>query len=389
MDERIRRAFLRGANGLDEAVDSVRSSLQRRLGIDQPKYVDAYRGIHDGSKMTVSGRVLANRPAGGPREDDDWQENLANTYRRWNSRELPGVRVELRHGPQVQTVETDDEGYYQASFEASGRGPGELSWVPVTATVRDDEGETFQAVHEVLVPGSDMKRLIISDMDDTVLHTGITNLALAAKLTFLDNARTRKPLLGVAELYRALQRHGSDRPVHPIFYVSSSAWNLHDLLRDFLELNRIPKGPLLLRDLGVDRTRFIKEKGHGHKLEKIDGVLRRFPGVPAVLIGDSGQEDAEIYAEVVERFPSRVEAIYIRDVDPDQESQRDEKVLESLARVGDAGVPFELGRDSVSFAHHAIELGILEPAALDEIAVEVNADRKRPTAAEAAVVDPS
>ena len=94
---------------------------------------------------------------------------------------------------------------------------------------------------EVLIPDASAAVGIISDIDDTVLQSSITDWKTAAQLTFLGNARTRKPLLGVAKLYAALQAG-----VNPLFYVSSSPWNLYDLLEDFMRLNEIPPGPIFL-----------------------------------------------------------------------------------------------------------------------------------------------
>src|SRR5690606_9495637 len=144
-------------------------------------------------------------------------------------------------------------------------------------------------------------------------HTGITSLLLAAQLTFRENAGSRKPLEKVSCLSQALQGGLTDPPRNPQIYISSSPFNLHARLVDFLRLNEIPPGPILLRDIGIDDTRFIKEKGHGEKREKALDVLDSLPQLPFVLIGDSGQEDPAIYAEVACMRPGRILAIYIRD----------------------------------------------------------------------------
>ena len=55
--------------------------------------------------------------------------------------------------------------------------------------------------------------------------------------------------------------------------------------------------------------------GHrGHKLKEIKQILLAYPTLNFVLVGDSGQEDPDIYREVVKQFPGRILAIYIRDV---------------------------------------------------------------------------
>lgn len=330
--------------------------------------------------------MLASDPRGGPLDDDGWWDNLVNTWRRWESDEVPGATVHLSFRGEEQSVVADDEGYYRATFPALEQTHASLLWMAVEARV-EDSGKEVRASHDVVVPPRQASFGIISDLDDTVLHTGITSLLLAAKLTFLENAKTRKPLDGVAQLYKAFQHGTVDLPVNPIFYISSSPWNLYDLLTDFLRLNEIPPGPLLLRDLGLDQGKFIKEKGHGHKRDKALALLDAYPDLPFVLVGDSGQEDPAIYAELAEQRSGRIRAIYIRDVDPGKDSVFDTAVRRAQERAESIGVPMVIARDSIMISQHAEEIGLIRPMALGAVIAEVAADQARPETGEQAVAD--
>jgi phosphatidate phosphatase APP1 len=191
----------------------------------------------------------------------------------------------------------------------------------------------------------------------------------------------------VATLYQALQRGGGEIPVNPIFYISSSPWNLHDLLIDFLRLNEIPPGPLFLRDLGLDRTKFIKEKGHGHKLEKALVLMDAYPQLPFVLIGDSGQEDPHIYSELIRQRPGRILSVYIRDVDPDADSRRDDSTRRAVGLAEAAGVPMILAPNSLSISEHARHIGLISKSAIGEVADGVEADQSLPETGEQALQD--
>jgi len=378
------RLLHRAAAATEEAVDGARRDLWRTSGRHRPRHIVAYQGWADTAGFHVSGRVLANRPAGGPLDGHGWWDNLINTWRRWESDEVPGVDVTLRFQDHEQTVVTDEEGYYRADFPPSGSGHEGLLWLTCAATIQGADG-TIEAMHDIMVPPGDAAFGIISDLDDTVIHTGITSLLLAAKLTFLENAKTRKPLEGVAALYHALQRSDAKRPINPLFYISSSPWNLHDLLVDFLRLNEIPPGPLLLRDVGLDRTKFIKESGHGHKEAKALSLLDAYPDLPFVLIGDSGQEDPAIYASVAEQRLGRVRAIYIRDIDPETDSLLDTAVHRAVERAAAVKVPMVLARDSLVIAEHASRSGLMPPAPMSAVIREIEADRQRPGTGEEAM----
>lgn len=364
----------------DDFYDASMRRASERFGWRRPKYIAAYRGYADAKGVELFGRVLAEPPLGGPEDDDGWWDNLLNTYRRFESDEVPGapLRVQFR-GADLQ-VTSDHEGYYAASLAPSLPATGEL-WEQACVSLADGALLTPQPVLQVL---PEARIGIVSDIDDTVLQSSVTDWKTAAQLTFLHNARTRKPLLGVAKLYAALQAGADGKGRNPLFYVSSSPWNLYDLLDDFLELNAIPFGPIFLRDLGTDTGKFIKTPGHGHKLERARQLIARMPQLRWVLLGDSGQADAELYAEAAREFGDRIAAIYIRDVDPGVDSAYDTGVDAWIEKVAGTSVPMLRVADSVAIAEHAATLGLIEPKAIPVIAAEVQRDRARPTLGEAA-----
>ncbi len=379
----IEKRLHRAAQAFEAALDRGRETLGGSFAVRTPadaEHIAAYRGYATPDKIIASGRVLANPPAQAAGDDDRWWRNFGSLWRRIHSREVPGAEVVLRHGEERQTVVTDDEGYYHAEFELREpeAAPNREFWTRISASVPDAQaGAGVTAEHAILRPSKDARFGIISDMDDTVIHTGATRLLLMARQTLFGNARLRQPLAGVSALYSALQ-HEAALPTNPLFYVSSSPWNLYDLLEEFLAHNNIPPGPLLLRDYGIDATKLFAEKGHGHKLEKAERILADYPDLPFVLIGDSGQDDAEIYAEAARRFPDRIRAIYIRDVDPDHDSEHDGRVDGFIEVAQNYGVPMLRAPDSLAMANHAAGLGLIENASLGSIAADVERDHHRP-----------
>lgn len=370
-----------GVAGADDLIDAARRRFDAKFSRNRPQHIAAYRGYADAAGVELSGRILADAPLGGPKEDDDWWDNLLNTYRRFESDEVPdvGLRASFR-GASAETT-SDAEGYYHLHL-ATGAPPTDLLWDNATIQLTDGTLATHQPVLQV---GPAAAFGVISDIDDTVLESSITDWKLAAQLVFLHNARTRKPLQGLAALYQALQRGalGADR--NPIFYISSSPWNLYDLLDDFMQLNAIPAGPMFLRDLGFDPGKFIQTRGHRHKLERLRDLVNRLPRLRWLLIGDSGQADAELYAEAAEEFGDRILAIYIRDVDLEKSSARDRYVDGYIERIAGTRVPMLRVADSAAIATHALTLGLIADSALAGIAVEVRRDQERPTLDEATV----
>jgi phosphatidate phosphatase APP1 len=109
------------------------------------------------------------------------------------------------------------------------------------------------------------------------------------------------------------------------------------------------------------------------------------PQLRWVLLGDSGQADAELYAEAAREFGDRIAAIYIRDVDPGSDTALDRGVDAWIERVAGTRVPMLRAADSLAIATHAAGIGLLDPATLPAIAAEVQRDLQRPSLAEAAL----
>jgi phosphatidate phosphatase APP1 len=359
-----------GAHSAEETFDRLIARVRARTGRTDPVVVQPFRGFGTPDELRVTGRVLEDPGIRPPTDRDTLWQNLVAMYRRFESDEVSGARLEIALGETRVEVVSDEEGYFEVRLRPEMLRESSEDWKEVE--VRLIEPAPARALARVLIPHPDADFGVISDIDDTILPSGATSLTSLARATFLHNARTRLPFKGAAAFYRALREGPPGRTgiPNPFFYVSSSPWNLYDFLEDFFDLNRIPEGPILLQDLGIDAEKFI-HGGHEHKLEKIERILRTYPHLSFVLIGDSGQEDPELYTEAVERHPGRIRAIYVRDVTPDA---RDALVRRLIAAVADRGVEARLVADSAEAAEHAAEIGLIDPATLPAIRGEARGD---------------
>lgn len=368
------------ADSVDDFVDARWRTIRKKFGVQGVPAIQPYVGYANDQFAWMHGRVLTNPPKDLPSVDDNWWDNLSNMYQRFESDEVPWVKVEIDFAGNTHQVVTDEEGYFHLETSDVPTVRGIQPWQSIAMRIVDNPlitSDESTVVSKMMTPPSTARVGIISDVDDTVLHTGVTGLLTVARLTFLHNARTRKPLAGVASLYQAIQ-DGVDNhhpQNNPTFYISSSPWNLFDLLEDFLDLNAIPAGPILLRDLGFDENKFIKE-GHGHKLRKAMKVMDAYPDLPFVLFGDSGQEDAELYARAAVDKPEQIKAIFIRDVDPDDSSDLDQKVKHSIEIAKQAGVPMYLIGESVAAAEILNQMDFVSDQWLEKIKQSTQHDLK-------------
>lgn len=370
-------ALANAAVSAEARFDQLKEKLFSRLDADKPYRIVYYRGFGSPSAVWLKGRVLRERNLSTPSDQDTYWNNLLATYQRFETDEVPNVVVRVDAFGQTHTTTTDEEGYFEVTINPPNDLPPGRVWFPVTYSLDDitqpTTGEPVKKEGYLMVSPVFSQFGVISDIDDTVLVTGATSLLQTARLTFLGNAYTRLPFAGVAAFYRALQSGPVTTLFNPIYYVSSSPWNLYDLLIDFFRIQGVPKGPILLRDLGLDPSLLSSQSHHTHKLAMIRKVLDVNPQLPFVLIGDSGQQDPEIYAQVVRDNPGRIKAIYIRDVSTG--SERDDSVQKLIQATQQFDVPMLLVADTVAAAEHAASLNLIDSDTLPEIRADRQSDK--------------
>lgn len=351
----------------------------------KPYRIIYFRGFGSPRAVWLTGRVLRQNELISPVDRAPFWDNLSATVSRFLTTEVGGITVRIETFGQVFRTVTNEAGYFDITIDPTIELPAGRAWFPVRYVLEGVEqpigydGPSGSGTREVVKDGQLMiapaysQFGIVSDIDDTVLVTGATNIWQTLKLTFLENAFTRLPFAGVSAFYRALQSGAVTTLFNPLYFVSSSPWNIYDLLIDFFRIQGIPKGPLLLRNLELNADLFSSQSHHVHKRKMIDKILAVNPDLPFVLLGDSGQQDPEIYADVIRANPGRIKAVYIRDVSP--EAHRDEDVRQLIRAAADYNVPMLLVADTVAAAEHAASIGLIDPDALPEIRADRRADK--------------
>lgn len=330
--------------------------------------IEPYMGYGTPSKLVLSGRVLEDKdPILSAAADSKWR-NLRNTFRRLATNEVAGARVRATYRGISTTAASDPEGYFRIEIdlpEPVAAGP----WEEVALELGESHQHTAAAAKgEALVPPASARFGVISDIDDTVVTTNVTSTFRMLSTVLLSNAHARMPFHGIAAFYRALQRGASGAEGNPMFYVSNGPWNFHGLLVEFFRLNRIPVGPLFLRDFGP-RVLFSSDKPQAsQKLLHIDRILETYGRLPFILIGDSGERDPEIYAETLRRHPERIRVIYIRSVD--RRPERLAAIAALAETIRKTPTQFVVASDSTAAAVHAAGEGLIDARALPIIAGE-------------------
>ncbi len=178
-------------------------------------------------------------------------------------------------------------------------------WLRFAVAMPTSDGRRFRG-RALLVPARGLS--VISDIDDTIKISEVRDRRQLLLNTFA-NAFVAVP--DAARRYRALMA----KPGAAIHYVSSSPIQLYLPLAKFLRDEGFPAGSVHLRE-STAITNVIAHSGDSrqHKLTTIRRLLSDFPLRQFLLIGDSGEADPEIYAEIARTHRQQVIGIRIRDV---------------------------------------------------------------------------
>lgn len=329
--------------------------------------IETYRGYGRLGAAYLCGRVFRQPLFGLRRARGTLLRDLTDLLRnfvRWGLRDRT-VRASLGGGE--ATTQTGPGGWFEIQLAPTRLTEGE-AWQQAHLDV---EGSEAEGQGWVYAPAAPSDFVVVSDIDDTVMYTGVANKLKMMWRLFFRSARNRSPFPGVGELYRALHAGPDGAQANPMLYVSRGPWSIRPVLESFFQMHRIPVGPILfLRDWGVTLQHPLPRKSTRHKYELIERMLDIYSDRPFVLVGDSGQHDPEVYAELAGAHPGRIRVAYIRDVN--QTPEREDSIRRLAEQARAAGTDLVLARDSVAMARDAAARGLVG----DEVIAAVAGDRE-------------
>jgi phosphatidate phosphatase APP1 len=149
---------------------------------------------------------------------------------------------------------------------------------------------------------------VISDIDDTIK---ISEVLDKKKLLINTFVKPYKITEGFPEYYKKLEKQGAY-----FHYVSASPWQLHPSIKSFMG-EHYPKGTVALRNFRLKDSSLLAfmKPSTEYKIAQIESIIKRYPKHQFILIGDSGEHDPEVYANIYQKFPSNIQSIQIRAVE--------------------------------------------------------------------------
>lgn len=271
----------------------------RKKGGILPAHVTLYTAYGTGTTGKLYARVSKGPKDPAPEPGESTIQRVEETILALDARALHGAHVEVVVGTSAMQTKSDWRGYVELAL------PAKLPpAVPVEIRLKEPGYDAASVQTKLEVFGDEPGVAVVSDIDDTLLDSQVTD---KAKMAANAIVRSTWELRTFPEAEKKLSAAAKQEPV---FYLSGSPWGFHDRIGSFLARQGFPKGVLILKRFSSEPLLDQMAFKYPHLKEILDSLpKRRF-----LLFGDSGEKDPEIYARLRQEMPGRVERIFIHHI---------------------------------------------------------------------------
>lgn len=354
-------------NTVNGGVKATRVQFKRTRRSMRPTVVVTYRGWYDDGVVRLTARAVEKPVFSAGETEMGTGASLKANLRRFWVLGIADVTVKVTIGSHSEEATSDELGFLDIRIPMQ-LAPG---WHVIDIDPVADGVSVPHTTGRVFVPDPAGGLAVVSDIDDTVLKTGLTQswtVPLARSLLY--DVTDRTPVPGMSAFYEAITRGPEGTSQTPFFYVSTGTWNYYDYLVAFLNLHRFPRGPLFLTDWSPSSERLMRD-GREHKRQTIRALFKANPDLDFLLIGDVGQGDPETYELMAREHPGRVKAIFLVYVGSHLPERSEEVAARAVKLREEEGIPMYYASDAAEAATAAWQLGLVDKAATIEVAAAV------------------
>lgn len=268
-----------------------------------------YSGYGTSKFLVLAGRITSSQPSQSTSSDISRWQNLWNNSRLFFNDERKNIASTVFFAGEEHSFRTDHEGYFEIRHKLTSSISS--GWHPIHTSQ-----SALDTLGEFLIIPPENTVGIISDVDDTILHTNVSDKRKMLLNTFLLNAQQRIVVEGMQAVICSLLSQNAQPDQAAMFYLSASPRQLHKSIIDFLSINKFPKGVLITKLVSdeIDSEPWLDQVSY--KIDKISEVLKNTLGTNFYLLGDNVESDPDIYEQIRRLHPERILGIWIRLVNP-------------------------------------------------------------------------
>lgn len=281
-------------------------------------------------------------------KDYSWHETFRNLLRMYRAKALDHEEIELEFNQGCVKTITDGTGGFFTKVNFDSTWDESQMYLKEIKLLSGEKVKLVESQYSLAIHQVEKKFIIISDIDDTLIHSYIHNTFLKFRTLSFTRVEKRKAVITMMNLIKSFALSGAAP-----FYLSNSERNLYPLINRFLMFHQFPKGPIFLKPMRKIRhvlaNKKIGEKDQ-HKLTNLKLILTLFPDKKFIFMGDNTQNDLKIYLSIAKEFPKNIRYIIIRQVFDKPEDEEIINNAQTLLRANNIDLfyanhfpkPFEL-----------------------------------------------
>ncbi len=279
------------------------------MSLSEETWIDFFSGWASNKGGQIFARVHKGHPPDAVKGHESSAEKLLQTIEALELHTIPNAEVEISGVPGLRTVKADGDGFIEVELPAGMHGP--LAKVVLTLP-ETDKFRSSSAEQKLPVWQDQAGQLgIISDIDDTLTDTDVPHKLHMIYNTLFHSQYDVKVFDGAGQaVSMASDGTASKLPTRMLMYLSGSPWNLHTRIAGAFARNGLPPGGFILRRFSKEPLRDAFAFKHPH----LQALFQAFPNTRFILLGDTGEKDPEVYAQMHREKPRQIEHVYIHNV---------------------------------------------------------------------------
>ena len=268
-----------------------------------------YNAYGNNHQLTIQGRMQKKREFKEVSKDDGVLRNLYRRVKQIKNDEIKNKTIYLHLKNETFKTKGDDEGYFEFNIKTEQSLP--MGYHKILLNIEGNKN-----IHETNATIIDSTPLIgiISDFDDTIIVSNVTNKISLGINTMFKNYKQRTLIPTMLERFKKILSQNPKAIPSTLFILSGSPQHLFRPIEQFLEYHHFPKHTLILKKAHGENLDPLTDQ-FAYKSQKIERLIKLYPNIKWVMFGDSGEKDREVYRAIKEKYPKRVLEYYIRDVE--------------------------------------------------------------------------
>ena len=280
------------------------------IGIGHAKdNIVVYHAYGNTHQLIIQGRMEKKKEFKEVKKDDGWFRNLWRRLREVEGDELESKNIIATIGHETFQTKGDDEGYFE--FNIRTKKALESGYKTIDLNIENNPN-----IHKTTatIIGSEPLVGIISDFDDTIIVSDVTNKIKLGLNTMFKNYKQRTVVPSMLERFNKILAQNPKGSPSTLFVLSGSPQQLFIPVNSFLDYYHFPKRTLILKKAHGENKDPLTDQ-FAYKTQKIERLVKLYPNMKWVMFGDSGEKDLEVYRFIKSKYPHKVKAYYIRDVE--------------------------------------------------------------------------